>query len=100
MNAHIERKISAYRRKFPSVKDLHVVKSDRPGKRLKATFTLNGKLKTVHFGLHGAVTWADGAPREKRDSYRARASRIKNAAGRNTYLIPGTANSFAYWVLW
>jgi len=100
MNARIARKIPAYERRFPAVKELKIVRSDREGKRLKATFMLRGARRTVHFGLDGAYTFADGAPRRKRDLYRARASRITNADGQYTYLIAGTANSFAYWLLW
>lgn len=100
MNAHIERKIRAYKQKFPQVKDLHITESDSEHKRLRAEFTLRGKHKVVHFGLKTAYTWADGAPKAKRDSYRARASKITNADGKYTYVIPGTANSFAYWILW
>lgn len=100
MNAHIERKIREYKRRFPQVHDLAVVRSDRTGKRLKATFSMAGRPHTVHFGLSTAYTWADGAPEEKRRSYRARASKITNGRNQYTYRLPGTANSFAYWILW
>jgi len=100
MNNQIRRNINKYNRLFPQVKKLHVRTSDSKNKRLTATFVLNDKLHMVHFGLAGAYTYADGAPKSKRDSYQARASKITNAAGRYTYKIPGTANSLAYHLLW
>jgi len=100
MNDRIARKTQEYTRLFPSVTGLQVETSNRAGKRLVATFTLGGKRHTVHFGDASAYTWADGAPKSKRDSYRARASRITNGAGQYTYRIAGTANSFAYHILW
>jgi hypothetical protein len=87
-------------KRFPQVKNLIIYKSTRAGKRFTAEFDLAGVYHRVHFGLAGAFTWFDGAPATKRDSYRARASKIKNAQGRYTYKIAGTANSFAYYILW
>ena len=89
-----------YKRRFPQISELKITNSKRAGKRFCAKFTLNGVRRTVHFGLDGAYTYYDGASPEKRNSYLARASKIKNASGKYTYLIPGTANSFAYWLLW
>ena len=93
-------KIKNYTRLFPRVKNLIIYKSTRAGKRFTAEFDLAGRHRMVHFGLAGAFTWFDGAEKTKRDSYRARASKIKNAAGKYTYKIAGTANSFAYHILW
>lgn len=100
MNDTIRKNITAYIKKYPQIRDLYVIPSDVGNKRLTAIFNKNGKYKTVHFGLRGAFTYADGASKQKRDSYRARASKITNANGRFTYKIPGTANSFAYHLLW
>lgn len=100
MNATILRKIPAYMRRFPQVKNLTLKRSPREGKRLVANFTMFGQHHTVHFGQWGAFTYADGATKEKRDSYRARASKITNKNGQYTFVIPGTPNSFAYWILW
>ena len=100
MNRNIKNKIAAYKKRFPSVKNLIISESMLPDKRLTASFDIGGEHKIVNFGLRGAYTYADGAPEQKRDSYRARASKIRNKSGRSTYMIPGTANSFAYWLLW
>jgi hypothetical protein len=96
----LKSKIKKYQNKFPSVKNLIIKKSNIKDKRFCAQFELGGKKYTKHFGLKGAFTYFDGAPKSKRDSYRARASKIKNSEGRYTYVLPGTSNSFAYWILW
>lgn len=61
--------------------------------------------KKIHFGYKGpngevAQTYFDGASEEKRNAYRARASKIKNKAGELTYQIPYTPNMLAYHFLW
>lgn len=89
-----------YMKKFPKVKKLRLTESDRHGKRLKALFMLDGKKHTIHFGDFYSETYYDGASETKRRAYQARASKIKNKEGEFTYMIPGTANSFSYWLLW
>lgn len=100
MNDNIRKKGEAYMQRFPSVVDLRLVESPAKNKRLRARFLLDGKPKSVDFGLRGAHTYADGAPPEKRDSYRARAGKIRNKKGELTFDVPGTANSLSYWILW
>jgi len=96
----MDKKIKEYTHRFPSVKNLQITSSDRKGKRFTATFVMGGETQNIHFGLKGAHTFYDGATQQKMLSYRARASKIKNKYGQYTYKIPGTANSFAYWILW
>jgi hypothetical protein len=86
-------------RRFPAVKNLVLCKTTGP-KRFAAEFTMGGKHRIVRFGDPNGSTYADGASSQKRNSYRARASKITNARGQYTYKIPGTANSLAYWLLW
>lgn len=112
MNQNIRANIPKYSRRFPQVKGLRVMVSSRPDKRLVASFVLNGEHRLVHFGYRGpdgrpAITYSDSAginstlaPVSKRNSYRKRASKIKDSRGRYTYLLPGTANSLAYHLLW
>lgn len=95
----MDKKIIEYQRRFKNITDL-VVQEINKVKRYKATFKLHGKPKSVRFGQINAYTFLDGADQKKRNSYRARASKIKNNAGQYTYLIGGTANSLAYWLLW
>jgi Family of unknown function (DUF5754) len=96
----MERKIREYERRFPRVTKLQVRPSRKAEKRFRAEFLFDGQARAVDFGLRGATTYFDGAPRKKQKSYQARASKITNAAGQYTYKLPGTANSFSYWLLW
>lgn len=96
----MESRIKYYMQLFPQVKKLKIKPSNRDTKRFIAEFELNGIPQKIHFGQRGAYTYFDGAPKEKMLSYRARASKIKNKKGRYTYNIPGSANSFAYYILW
>lgn len=96
----MDSKVRKYMRLFPSVTDLQIYPSNRKGKRFTAEFTKGGKRQRVHFGQDTAHTYYDGASLEKRRGYRARASKITDKYGRYTYMRPGSANSFAYHILW
>lgn len=96
----MEVKIKQYERRFPQVSSLSIKRSDKKSKRFRADFVMQGGHRTVHFGQPGAYTFYDGAPTKKMMAYKARASKIVNKDGQYTYLIPGTANSLAYWILW
>lgn len=100
MNNQIRNNIILYKRKFPQVKNLEITESNKPDKRLKAEFIMNNKKYTVHFGQKKAYTYVDGASTIKRNRYKARASKITNKNGEYTYLLPGTANSLSYHILW
>lgn len=71
--------------------------SNRKGKKLMIT-TPEGR--KIHFGSDVSNTFLEGASEQKRNAYRARASKIKNKQGQFTYKIPGTANYYAYNILW
>lgn len=100
----LQERFNIYERRFPRIKifSFRYEPKEFPTKRVLVQFLVKGdkRLHTVVFGQRGAQTYFDGASREKRDAYRARASRIKNAAGRFTFKIAGTPNSFAYFILW
>jgi hypothetical protein len=42
----------------------------------------------------------DHLDKDRRDNYRARASKIRDKDGKLTYNNPESANFYAYWVLW
>ena len=84
----MDKKIAEYTERFPYVTEMYITKSNRKNKRFKAKFILYGKHKVVHFGLLGAKTYFDGASKKKRDSYLARARKIKNKEGNYTYNLP------------
>lgn len=109
---NVKRKIPSYLKKFQNIKSIDIQPTDKKDKKYKAIITdKNGKIKTIHFGYKDSYTWsdfvADGKPSSLRDemkkkkyAYKARASKIINKQGEYTYLIPETANSLAYWLLW
>lgn len=100
MEAKLQRKAAKYMREFPTVKNLHIVQNPKgSSRRFTATFDMKGDNYRVHFGT-SYDTYFDGAPKTKRDSYRARASKITNRNGKFTFRIAGTKNSLAYHILW
>ena len=77
--------------------DIEEVKlSNRPNKKLMVL--INDKW--VHFGQKHSITFIEGADEKKRDSYRARASKITRKNGEYTYQIFPTANFLSYHLLW
>jgi hypothetical protein len=98
MDNRLARKAAKYVNRFPVVKDL-VITEIKGNRRFKAVFKMHNRVHTVQFGT-SYDTYFDRKDKVKRDSYRARASKIKNGDGEYTYMKPGTANSFAYWILW
>ncbi|AEQ32758.1 DUF5754 domain-containing protein [Megavirus chiliensis] len=100
MNRYIVNNIDKYKKVY-DLPDLKISKSDRKGKRFKATYTdYDGKRRKIYFGQDGAYTYADGAPDSKRRAYRARASAQYTKAGKQAISIPGSAASLSYNILW
>jgi hypothetical protein len=104
-----EKNARLYSQAFPEVRRLRVRRADSPTKRFTAEFEMGGRAHKVNFGQPGATTYSDipEAQREhdidawkKRIGYMARASKITNSRGELTYKVPGTANSFSFWILW
>ena len=56
--------------------------------------------KKINFGLKNSHTFLEGAPKQKRDAYRARASKITNKDGEYTYLNYNSPNYWAFHILW
>lgn len=55
------------------VKLQSITESDKPGKKLKATFLQdNGRTKTTHFGASGMDDYTKTHDKEQRDRYRTR----------------------------
>lgn len=81
---------------------LNITKSDKPEKRLKATFCKCEKKneckgsnhKVVHFGSKGGSTYIDHGDDEKKKNYIAR-HRVNE-----DFNNPTTAGALARWVLW
>jgi len=74
--------------------------STRPGKKLMITILTPVGTSIVHFGDANSQTYIEGASKQKRDAYRARASKITDKHGQYTYKIPYTPNFLAFNLLW
>jgi hypothetical protein len=78
--------------------------SDKPDKKIMVKIPFGTGVpnegRWIHFGARNSVTFLEGASEAKRDSYRARASKIKNKEGNFTYNIKYTPNFLSYFILW
>lgn len=68
-----------------------IEKSDRQGKRFKATYA-NGKV--VHFGMAGGKTYIDEGDKAKRDLY------LKRHRARENWNDPFSAGSLSRYLTW
>ena len=71
-----------------------ISESERKGKRLKATFTSDGKKTTTHFGQSGSSTFLEHKDEKKRAAYLARHRVNEN------FDDPKTAGALASRLLW
>ena len=75
------------------MKLISVKKSTVSGKKLTATFDINGKRKRVHFGATGYTDYTLSGDKMKRKNYRARHAKEKSQAA-------NTPGALAYHILW
>lgn len=68
--------------------------SDRKGKKLVATFIVEGRSKRVHFGSAGSNTFSSGASEDKKAAY------LKRHAPRENWNDPLSAGALSRWLLW
>ena len=68
-----------------------IEKSNRKGKRFKATFK-NGKV--IHFGQENGKTYIDEGNKTKRENYLARHKKREN------WNDPYSAGALSRWILW
>jgi len=73
---------------------LKVVKSDRPGKKWKAVFDVDGRYKTTHFGASGMQDYTQHHDKERRERYRSRHKKDLDTKD------PTRAGYLAYEILW
>lgn len=73
---------------------LKVVKSDRPGKKWKAVFDVDGRSKTTHFGASGMQDYTQHHDKERRERYRSRHKKDLDTKD------PTRAGYLAYEILW
>lgn len=78
------------------VKLISITESDKPEKKLKATFLQdNGRTKTVHFGSRG-MTDHIKTPQDEERKKRYLARHAKN----ENWNDPTTAGALSRWILW
>jgi len=77
------------------VKLQSITESDKPDKKLKATFLQdNGRTKTVHFGAKGMDDYTLSKDKEQRDRYRTRHAKDLKTGD------PTKAGYLSFHVLW
>jgi len=83
--------------------------SKRKGKKYSVYVKIDGNTRLIHFGDRnmqqfrdklGHYKSKDHGDTKRRDSYKARASGIKDKNGNLTYKDKNTANYWAYHTLW
>lgn len=73
---------------------IKVVKSDRPGKKWKAVFDVDGRSKTTHFGAAGMEDYTQHHDKERRERYRSRHKKDLTTGD------PTRAGFLSYYLLW
>jgi hypothetical protein len=78
------------------MKLLEVVKSDTPGKKLKAVFKDDdtGRTRTTHFGASGMDDYTLSKDKEQRERYRTRHAKDLDTGD------PTRAGYLSYYILW
>lgn len=77
------------------MKLLSVTTSDKPGKKLKATFESDtGRTKTTHFGAAGMDDYTKTHDKDQRERYRTRHKKDLETGD------PSRAGFLSYYILW
>jgi hypothetical protein len=76
------------------MKLISITPSDKPEKKLKATFENDGRTKTTHFGAAGMTDYTKSKDPERKARYLARHSANEN------WNDPTSAGALSRWVLW
>ena len=76
------------------MKLLKIGKSDKPDKKLMATFETEGRTKTTHFGSKGMDDYTITKDKEQRDRYRQRHKKDLDTKD------PTRAGYLSWYILW
>jgi hypothetical protein len=76
------------------MKLLSIKPSDKPDKKLQATFENNGRTKTTHFGAAGMSDYTKHHDEARKSNYLSRHSATEN------WNDPTSAGALSRWVLW
>lgn len=79
------------------MKDYYLEKSNKKGKKFMVSFiTDSGRLKTIHFGASGMLSYTQHKDKKRRDRYEARHSGMNE----NWNDPESGAGFWSYWLLW
>jgi len=76
------------------MKLISITPSEKPEKKLKATFENDGRTKTTHFGAAGMTDYTKSKDPERKARYLARHSANEH------WNDPTSAGALSRWVLW
>ena len=76
------------------MKLVSITPSEKPEKKLKATFENDGRTKTTHFGAAGMTDFTKSKDEARKSRYLARHSANEN------WNDPTSAGALSRWVLW
>lgn len=76
------------------MKLLSIVPSDKPDKKMKAMFEVNGRTRTIHFGQKKADDYTITKDKDQRDRY------LMRHKAREDWNKPDSAGALSKWILW
>lgn len=76
------------------MKLLSIVPSDKPDKKMKAMFEVNGRTRTIHFGQKKADDYTITKDKDQRERY------LTRHKAREDWNKPDSAGALSKWILW
>jgi hypothetical protein len=76
------------------MKLLSIVPSDKPDKKMKAMFEVNGRTRTIHFGQSKADDYTITKNKDQRERY------LTRHKAREDWNKPDSAGALSKWILW
>jgi hypothetical protein len=76
------------------MKLLSIQPSEKPDKKMKAMFEVNGRTRTIHFGQKKADDYTITKDRDQRDRY------IMRHKANENWNKPDSAGALSRWILW
>jgi hypothetical protein len=76
------------------MKLLTIQPSNKPDKKMMAMFEVNGRTRTIHFGLKKADDYTITKDKDQRDRY------ITRHKAREDWTKPDSAGALSRWILW
>ena len=76
------------------MKLLSIVPSEKPDKKMKAMFEVNGRTRTIHFGQKKADDYTITKDKDQRERY------LTRHKTREDWNKPDSAGALSKWILW